>query len=100
VIRYDLSRVENSKIVRASTGFKLAHVISIIMKVYLMKVGSGDWRVKHRADPLIQQGVVLSDPITHRNRVRDRIRDSTEVWKVQRSVRHYIVMQACILRRV
>ena len=52
VIRYDLSRVGNSKIVRASPGFKSAHVTSIGMDVYLMKVGSGDWGAKHRARPL------------------------------------------------
>jgi len=35
-------RVDNSKIVRASTGFKLAHMTSIGLKAYLVKVGSGD----------------------------------------------------------
>jgi len=53
VIRYDLLRVGNSEIVRASPDFKSAHTMSIGMGAYLMRVGSGDWGGEQRARPFL-----------------------------------------------
>ena len=53
MIRYDLLRVDNSEIERMSTGFKLAHAMSISIKAYLVKVGSSDWQVKYRVHPFM-----------------------------------------------
>ena len=101
VIRYDLSRVGNSEIVRASPGFKSACATSIGMDAYLMKVGSGDWGAEHRTRPLfIQQGVVLSDPIILRTGLGIRSETPLKYGKGQRSAGYYNVVQACVPRRV
>ena len=101
VIRYDLLRVGNSEIVRASPDFKSAHTMSIGMDAYLMKVGSGDWEAKHRARPLfIQQGMVLSDPIVLSTGLGIISETPLKYGKEQQSAGYYIVMQACIPHRV
>ena len=59
--------------------------MSVELSTYLANVGSSeerDWRVGGSPDSFIRQRVVLSDLIAHCDRVRDQIRDPTEVRSI------------------